>query len=174
MDQHGEPTLWQKVIIEKYALQQGMFPQTLTPLSYFSPIWKQIWLTMGEKPFCDGVSLLLGKGDRIQFWHDIWIIDSPLKDRFPRLFSISLDQPSLVMNMGFWNGIQWEWSLRWSRQLRVWECDLLNTLLGLLNNLHFTLKCGDRLIWKFDSKCVFSIKSASSVVYTTPLLSAPL
>ena len=107
MNQNRDQALWKKVIVDKYELESGMFPHSRLPHSHFSPIWKQIWLTMFERPFCDGVKFLLGKGNRIIFWSDLWVMEVPLKDRFPRLFSICLDQSSLVKDLGFWDGSSW-------------------------------------------------------------------
>lgn len=33
--------------------------------------------------------ILVGKGNRTQFWKDLWIGDRPLKNRFPRLFRVA-------------------------------------------------------------------------------------
>ena len=161
MNQNGEQVLWEKVITDKYELQPGMFPHSLRPYSHFSPIWKQIWLTIYERPFCDGIKFLLGNGDRIIFWDDIWIFEEPLKLRFPRLFGISMDQSLSVKDMGFWDGYNWEWCLRWSRPLRSWELDQANSLLCLLNSLNYSPDCKDRVIWLHDHKGLYSVKSAS-------------
>ena len=101
---------------------------------------------MLEKPFCDGVKFLLGKGDRIKFWEDLWVIETPLKVRFPRLFNISLDQSSILKDLGLWDGATWVWNLIWSRQLRHWELEQSIALLDLLYNVNLASNRNDRLI----------------------------
>ena len=56
-----------------------MLPHTSIPTSNFSPIWKQIWATMNDRSFYNGFKFLLGNGDRIKLWDDIWIIEEPLR-----------------------------------------------------------------------------------------------
>lgn len=115
---------------------------------------------MYENPLREGVKFLLGKGDRIKFWEDVWVVEVSLKERFPHLFNISLDQNSLVKDLGFWDGVIWVWNLRWSRPLRSWKLDQSNSLHSLLNNLNYSPNRSDKLIWVFDNKGVYSVKSA--------------
>jgi hypothetical protein len=60
-----------------------------------------------------------------------------LRDRFPRLFSISVQQQATVASVCVDNG-QEGWNLIWRRRLFVWETTLLNDLLLLLNSVRLT------------------------------------
>lgn len=40
-------------------------------------------------------------GGKTKFWSDKWVDDLALKDKFPRLFLISLQKEETVANMGF-------------------------------------------------------------------------
>ncbi|WJX88451.1 hypothetical protein P8452_70539 [Trifolium repens] len=75
----------------------------------------------------------LGRGNKIRFWFDKWLIDCPLKDIYPRLFSVSAQRSfDTVSNMGFWEENLWHWNLLWRRQLFQWEIDQLHDFVKLL------------------------------------------
>jgi len=67
----------------------------------------------------------LGNGGIIKFWKDCWMGDKPLKESFPRLYSISVSKDKVVSEMGEWisneNRHYLRWILSWRRELFVWE-----------------------------------------------------
>jgi len=44
----------------------------------------------------------LGNENQIRFWNDKWVGNLLLKEKFPRLYSMSLNKESLVCEMGEW------------------------------------------------------------------------
>ena len=64
----------------------------------------------GEGWFRKEVGWALGKGDKVNFWEDVWIGNQPLKNVYPRLFSISLNQGQRVEEVGMWEGAEWRWN----------------------------------------------------------------
>jgi len=56
-----------------------------------------------------------------------------LRERFPRVFQISTQQSSFVRSLCSSVGGRWAWDLRWRRRLFVWEVNLLEELLGVLD-----------------------------------------
>jgi len=54
-------------------------------------------------------------GNQIRFWKDKWVGDTPLKDKFPRLYSIPLYKKRAVSEMGEWvingNREDYKWRL---------------------------------------------------------------
>ncbi|XP_015960266.1 uncharacterized protein LOC107484160 [Arachis duranensis] len=70
----------------------------------------------------------VGDGRRTQFWQDNWVQGGPLKGSFPRLFSISNQQGSVIGDCGFWNGLEWVWNFQWRRDLFQWELELAHQL----------------------------------------------
>lgn len=46
--------------------------------------------------FRNHLRLLVGKGNRTFFWEDVWLGDTPLKERFSRLFRASRNKQALV------------------------------------------------------------------------------
>jgi hypothetical protein len=83
--------------------------------------------------FLRDVTKKLGNGLHTCFWSDVWVGETPLKDRFPRLFSISTQKEVSVAGVRKnINGTS-SWDLNWRRRFFVWEHDLYNELLDLIN-----------------------------------------
>ncbi|XP_057739856.1 uncharacterized protein LOC130956947 [Arachis stenosperma] len=53
-----------------------------------------------------GLLMEVGNGRNIRFWEDAWLQDGSLKECFPRLFSVSNQQGSVIGDCGFWDGIE--------------------------------------------------------------------
>jgi hypothetical protein len=119
----------------------------------------------------------LGNGLSTRFWHDCWFGDSPLCDRFPRLFLISMVKDGLVGDVwrdrerlcsGGWG---------WRRRLFVWEETLLGELREVLPELHLSEE-EDEWRWEREGSGVFSVKSAylllGSVFDQASILTGPV
>jgi hypothetical protein len=65
--------------------------------------------------------------------------------------------------MGSWVDDQWVWDLRWRRDLFVWELNLLDNLLEILNGSPISVAVNS-WCWKHDPCGLFSIKSAYMVI----------
>lgn len=63
----------------------------------------------------------LGDDHRIKFWEDIWVQNLPLRDKFPHLYNISIQQSHLICELGVWDGNEWYWEFRWRRLLYNWD-----------------------------------------------------
>ena len=50
----------------------------------------------------------IGNGVATLFWLDHWLGDECLKDRFPRLFSISIQKHCFISEMGCWIDNVWQ------------------------------------------------------------------
>ncbi|GKV49842.1 hypothetical protein SLEP1_g56569 [Rubroshorea leprosula] len=113
----------------------------------------------------------VGEGSDTLFWHNIWVGEIPFKEKYNRLFRISLDQEAVIVDMGSWNQGKWEWEWRWRRNLFVWENELLQELINELQGI--SLKKGqiptkDNLMKRGmngqgNEKCVLCDLEAESV-----------
>ena len=59
---------------------------------------------------------------------DLWVGNSTLKCKFPRLYSLSVQKHMKIEDCGIWDGATWCWNLLWRRDLFDWEKDLLAQL----------------------------------------------
>jgi hypothetical protein len=65
--------------------------------------WRDMWILGSEEDggwFGNNISSLVGDGTDICFWKEKWLGTTPLKESFPDLFNISLQQESTVLVMG--------------------------------------------------------------------------
>jgi hypothetical protein len=104
-----------------------------------------------------GLNRKIGNGVTTSFWLENWIGGVTLRDKFPRLFSLSNQKEatiSEVVGLGFDRGVL---SLR--RGLFDWEEELVGQLEILLHNVTLSL-VSDKWNWSFEDDGVFSVKSA--------------
>jgi len=71
--------------------------------------------------FQQAVAWNVRSGDSVHFWEDPWINNNNLKELYPRLFSLSLNQGMMVGEAGFWDDYGWHWHLEWRRERFNWE-----------------------------------------------------
>ncbi|XP_048491371.1 uncharacterized protein LOC125492703 [Beta vulgaris subsp. vulgaris] len=157
--------LWCQVIKAKYK-----YPSTLTISDLSIPPkggpWKLICSTILKHPGAkklalNGVRRSINKGANCLFWYDSWIDTLPLKNKFPRLFLISILPNASVDSFGFWEGAKWVWTFSWKRHLRPQDMVEKVSLLQLLQNVCPAHDGKDELIWCFNSSGKFSSKSFS-------------
>jgi hypothetical protein len=109
--------------------------------------WKTISKIDGHTSwFNDHLKNKVGNGAKTLFWRDIWVGDRPLKEVFPRLFSVSTSKDLLVSEAGAWAGGQWRWEVAWRRNLFDWELDLYHNMLEAIGGISIS-EAEDRWIW---------------------------
>lgn len=101
----------------------------------------------------------LRNGVATLFWHDIGVGPSPLKKVCPRLFSISPTKNASVASHGFWDGLNWRWSLGWTRNLRPRDAEEAQVLQGLLDRATLSPSDPDYMVWTPSKLGDFSVKS---------------
>jgi hypothetical protein len=94
---------------------------------------------------------------------DNWIGDTSLKDRFPRLFSISNQKEASVAEV--WNPepVVERWRFHWRRRFFVWEETVLEELKEVLTGVTVSVEV-DSWCWKPGNDVVFTVKSAYEFV----------
>ncbi|KAK9283223.1 hypothetical protein L1049_011459 [Liquidambar formosana] len=112
----------------------------------------------------DGIGVLLGDGEKAKFWLDCWATDVPLKDVFPRLFSLATIRKSSVQDMGFWNEGLWHWDVKFRRNLYEWESILYQSLLSRLKDVRLCECFPDKFIWKYSPSGLYSVKSCYDAI----------
>ncbi|MGV7988982.1 hypothetical protein PJP10_31935, partial [Mycobacterium kansasii] len=69
------------------------------------------------------IRFAVGKGDRIRFWHDTWIGDTPLKDKYPSIFQVVKRQNSFIADHYNLLGGRIVWNIPCRRYLQDQESD---------------------------------------------------
>jgi len=91
-----------------------------------------------------------------------------LKDKFPRLYSISFNKESLVGDVAEWDGGRSSccttWNLSWRRERFEWEKHLEEQMLTLISNVKWDVRRFDRLVWVGEATQVYSVRSSYSIL----------
>ncbi|XP_015969969.1 uncharacterized protein LOC107493386 [Arachis duranensis] len=116
-----------------------------------------------------GLSLEVGNGRQVHFWEDSWLPTGMLKDTFPRLFSVSNQNGTVIGDCGFWHGLEWIWNFQWRRKLFQWELELVNQLHEVLRSVKLTTEREDQLVWKFDKSGIYTTNSFVQVLQAKTL-----
>ncbi|KAL5567832.1 hypothetical protein UlMin_024407 [Ulmus minor] len=91
LEQH---TLWAAVIKSKYGLNREGWDTNLVTVGSFRSPWK--FIAQGTSNFLLNTKWVVGRGDRILFWHHAWVDSLVLKLSYPRLFRLSNKQSCVV------------------------------------------------------------------------------
>lgn len=143
-------SFWWKIIQQKYQLMSHKGLDQCNNISGLSFRLKDLCNPYLSRKWCDqfnvkGFKWILGKGDMILFWKDLWIGDQVLSEKFPRLYSISnWKQCTVKMVLEEWSISS---SMRWTRELRVWEQQLEFVLDTIIREVVLSLR-KDIVIWK--------------------------
>ena len=111
----------------------------------------------------EGMRVRVGNGKSILFWHDRWCEAGILKNVFPRLFSISLQQHWQVYHMGEWIGNSWAWKLDWRRPLYDWEREEVSTLQCIIEQNGPKHDIENGLIWNNKELTSYPTKAISAI-----------
>ncbi|XP_048552830.1 uncharacterized protein LOC125533101 [Triticum urartu] len=141
--------LWQRIVRARYfnnktvANIRGRFSD--------SPCWKAIMKV--KDSYMAGRKIIINSGNLTRVWHDPWVENIILKDRFPDLFSICHDQESTLASWVTSNydldfrhrltgvlGEQWAWMVMEAKKL------------SLSNS-------SDTISWAFSSRGKFTTKT---------------
>jgi hypothetical protein len=163
---HGN---WRAVLEAKYGdfLATSHVHQAHSEVRWASNWWKDICNLEGDgRWFVETLEKRVDDGNTTALWNDAWIGDVALKDRFPRLFSISTLKDAKVAEVGSWVNNNWCWCLIWRRSFFVWEEQLYNELLTLLQGVSLSAVV-DKWHWKADAGGVFSVKTCYTMLTTS-------
>jgi hypothetical protein len=156
-------SIWQNILRDRYGGGEsgvGWLFRSLPSINA-SPWWNDL-MSVGIVAGVDRLhgifSKKIGNGGNTSFWHDSWVGPQPLKEVFPRLFLISTQKMSSVLDCGRWVSGVWEWNFMWRRNLFVWEEERRNMLLNLLTPIHLSNNSDE---WKcqFSTGGMFSVSS---------------
>ncbi|XP_068466531.1 uncharacterized mitochondrial protein AtMg00310-like [Phaseolus vulgaris] len=152
---------WKDLLVSKYGMN---LDRSLGPVKFQSWWWRDLQkvCTEGEGGgwFHNQLVWKVGGGEKVNFWEDVWIDNINLKSLYPRLFSLSLDQGLMVIEVGEWVGAAWRWNLRWRRDRFEWETLLETNLVQLLSRVSLLKDQKDVQMWGCDGLGSFSVNSA--------------
>ena len=129
---HEATHLWRRVISTKYGEGHGGCCTKVCRRAYGCGLWRSI--NEGWESFSKHLSFVVGDGTRIRFWHDRWIGENSLKDRYPELYACLAVKDACISEV-LWaseGGIVRVWNLRIYRAFEDWELDACYSLFPLI------------------------------------------
>ena len=78
---------------------------------------------------------------------------------FPRLYTISLKKNLRVSQMGEWQESYWDWHLIWRRSLYEWECEEVQRLRIIIQQIIPDRGTEDRVVWKHSGSMIYPTKN---------------
>ena len=113
--------LWRRVIASKYGEGQGGWNTKICRRAHGCGLWHGIhddW-----ESFSNHVTLVVGDGSRILFWHDKWVGDNSPKRLYPQLHVCSNDKEVCISNVLCYQegGSDRIWNLRFHRDFHERE-----------------------------------------------------
>ena len=81
--------LWQLIVRATVANIRSRFSD--------SPCWRAIMKV--KETYMAGRKININSGDLARIWHDPWVANTPLRDRFPVLFNICQDQDCTIASL---------------------------------------------------------------------------
>ncbi|KAK1302704.1 hypothetical protein QJS10_CPB12g01340 [Acorus calamus] len=101
----------------------------------------------------------VGDGRETNFWHDTWLGDNPLKDRFCDIYQQSCSKQGIVQS--FWCAQPGEghWNVRTRGRLDEETAILLSDMLRELSEVKLAAGVRDSVVWRPQPQISFSVRS---------------
>ena len=147
--------LWHKVIASIYGTHpNGWDANTVVRWSHKCP-WKAIAQVFQE--FSPFVSLVVGNGERIRFWEDLWWGNQTLCSQFADLYRV-ISVKNLIVSNVLGNSLPMSWNFNFRHNLTDSEIDFLQRLMSSISSVFFS-PLSDSRAWSLSSSGLFSVKS---------------
>jgi hypothetical protein len=167
----NERFLWKEVLVARYGncilyksdLEHEIFP--VNSSRWWNDICAIDLAVESKKWFSDAVVRKLGNGDCTHFWLERWVGDRPLREQFPRLFSLSSQKEALVREIWCTDGDMGRWNLTWRRECFQWELELVIQLHQILATVVLN-EDADSWVWTASEEDSFTVKTAYSSLAT--------
>lgn len=165
----GEGGLWEKIICDRHyggfeawdvrdvkEWKCGGNWQNIATLRQLDEIARNVIIKGFKKD--------IGDGSRVRFWHDHWIGEQTLLDKFPMLYSLFRNKDDKVQSVGEWVSGVWTCKLAWRREFRGWEMELYNNLMNMLGTTSLCIGQRDNWRWIYGSDGCYTVCRASDAL----------
>ena len=163
---NNQHELWARILLSKYGGWQSLLYGRNS--AHISPWWrdlKSVFQQQQHNILTTNLRWKEGNGAKVQFWWDNWRGEElTLKDKYPALFQISLQQDSTINLMGQAADNRWDWRFQWRRNLFDHEIDMMAAFIEDIAVVQIHPSSMDSLIWRADNTGSYSTKSAYNLL----------
>ncbi|PWA52220.1 RNA-directed DNA polymerase, eukaryota, Reverse transcriptase zinc-binding domain protein [Artemisia annua] len=159
--------LWRKVV---EAIHGGRGLWCFLPVKRaFTGCWKTIvcWLEaccMQGKKLHQYIRCIVGSGDKVRFWNDIWLGSVDLKTRWPYLYKLEKNKKCFVRDRIRRGNNGWDFCGEWYRSpATVVEISEFQDLGEMLQNFSAS-NTDDKWVWDCGTIEVFSVANCKSLM----------
>ena len=133
-------TLWHQVILSIYGTHSnGWDVNTTVRWSHRCP---SKTIAQVFQDFSKYTRFVVGDGERIRFWEDLWWGDQPLGFQYPRLFRVVTDK-NIPISSILDSAHPFSWNFNFRRNLSDFEIEDLESLMRSLDCLHLSSLVSD-------------------------------
>ncbi|KAK2662495.1 hypothetical protein Ddye_001069 [Dipteronia dyeriana] len=104
-----------------------------------------------------GFRVVVGCGDKVIIWNDVWRDALPLKIAFRRIFTLSSIKECTFSQFGNWEGEVWRWVFQLRKDVFDWEVDIWNACTYMLTEVKLQKSIADTIAWSFCPKGLYSV-----------------
>ncbi|XP_071739698.1 uncharacterized protein [Rutidosis leptorrhynchoides] len=183
---NNKPCLWKSIVTSSFGssfgnnLAHSVFS---SHVSQASPIWKDL-IRLQQDPLSQGIvgsnvwKWKVGNGVKILFWHDIWLDNVSLKDRFPTLFESSRS-PLITVSQCFlcnaYSVPQYsEGNLAFNCPLSLYNSYKAQELGSLLACVSLNVLVDDKLCWSSSTDGEYSVSNAIRIMVQSSQVTPPI
>ncbi|RVW23293.1 putative ribonuclease H protein [Vitis vinifera] len=132
-------------------------------------LWHQA-IAQVFQDFFKHTRFVVGDGERIRFWEDLWWGDQPLKSQYPRLFRVVTDKNSPIFSI-LGSARPFSWNFNFRHNLSDSEIEDLECLMRSLDCMHLFTSASNARSWSLSSPGLFTVKSFFIALSQVPDLS---
>ena len=70
----------------------------------------------------------MGDGSKFKLLEDVWLDNTQLKERYPRIHKNSMEEDKPIMSFGRWTTEVWEWVFSWRKAWFEWKKPMVDDL----------------------------------------------
>ncbi|KAK3213079.1 hypothetical protein Dsin_017785 [Dipteronia sinensis] len=159
-----EGSMWKRVLCAKYGISQSSLSWKWKAPSSASVFMKAVGSLFDEGSVSasileGGLKILVGCGDRIRFWEDVWLDDCSLKVAYPRIFALASKKSGTIRDFGSWQKDVWRWNVPLRRSIFDWEVNMWKVFCMALDCVTIIRIIPDVVVWTHRPNGEFSVKS---------------
>ncbi|KAF5193034.1 Reverse transcriptase zinc-binding domain, partial [Thalictrum thalictroides] len=110
------------------------------------------------------IAFVVGKGNRVSFWNDIWCGESSFRDEFPELYLKSYEKEGSVASHLKWEDNVHAWDLKIRARLSEAEIEQTGNLLHLLESVQPCVEDEDTIRWTLSRTGRYTVRSMHDVI----------
>ncbi|KAG6721785.1 hypothetical protein I3842_03G129400 [Carya illinoinensis] len=136
-------SLWKEITDARYGATWGGWCSNKVRGGYCVGLWK--FIRSGWSCFERNVRFVVGDGNLISFWRDVWCGDHALERVYPTLFRIATNREASVAYVRlFLHGVH-QWNVLYIRDFHDWELPIVSDFRNLLYSMRTPMTQCDRL-----------------------------